>query len=460
MRIEIPNEWTPREYQQPAWDARMLGMDRFCLVWHRRGGKDSFGLNLAAIESQKRVGLYWHMLPTQIQAKKVVWRGIDRNQRRMIDQAFPKPMRAATNNTDMLIEFKNSSMWQAVGSDNYDALIGSNPVGIVFSEFSVADPMAWNYLRPILAENGGWAVFIFTARQRNHGYQLAQMAKKNPKWFYSMLTVDDTKRPDGSPVIGPEVIQEERDSGMSENMVRQEYFCDFDAMNEGALFGEELKRMKREARIGHYPPDPALPVHTFWDIGVNDRNSIVMAQATQGRIHIVGHYCNRGKGMPYYFKVLRDWAKDYSVNFGRHYGPHDIAVRDYADARARTRAQIALQDHKWRFEVTPNMLLGDQMEAARAVFPKVFINETPYEYEEPSLNSLQDALESATREFDERLQQFKDRPVHDWTSHSVSAFLNLGVNMRDFMFEDRATPAMTQAVVMGQGKARQWSPYG
>lgn len=434
----------------------MQGIDRHCLVWHRRAGKDSFGLNIAAVESQRRVGLYWHMLPQQTHARKVIWNGIDREQRRMIDQAFPPPMRAATNKSEMLIEFKNGSMWQCVGSDNYDALIGSNPVGIVFSEYSVADPLAWNYLRPILAENGGWAIFIFTARQRNHGYRLAQMAKRNPKWFYSTLTVDDTKRPDGRPVISAEVIQEERDSGMSEDMVSQEYYCDFDAMNDGALFGNEMVKLKKESRIGHHPPDPSLPVHTFWDIGVNDRNSIVMVQAAQNRITCVGHYSNRGKGMPFYFKVLRDWARVFEVSFGQHFGPHDIEQRVYSDPRARTRREIALQDHQWRFEVTPAMPLGDQMEAARAVFPKVYINETEYEYEEPSLNGLMDALESATREYDEKLQNFKDRPTHDWTSHTVSAFLNMGVNMRSWMFEDSAMPRLTKPVVAKQ----KWSPYG
>jgi len=243
---------------------------------------------------------------------------------------------------------------------------------------------------------------------------------------------------------------------MSEDMVNQEYYCDFDAMNDGALFGNEMVKLKKENRISHHPPDPSLPVHTFWDIGVNDRNSIVMVQAAQNRITCVGHYSNRNKGMPFYFKVLRDWARVFEVSFGQHFGPHDIEQRVYSDARARTRRAIALQDHQWRFEVTPLMLLGDQMEAVRAVFPKVWINETEYEYDDPSLNGLLDALESATREYDEKLQNFKDRPTHDWTSHTVSAFLNMGVNMREWMFEDSAMPRLTKPVVAKQ----RWSPYG
>jgi len=446
--IILPNGWSTREYQAPAWEARVVnGVLRLCLVWHRRAGKDSFGLNVTAVETQKRVGLYWHMLPSQVQARKVIWNGIDKNGRRMIDQAFPQEMRANTQKHEMLIEYKNGSMWQCVGSDNYDALMGGNPVGVVFSEYSVADPMAWNFIRPILAENGGWAIFIFTARQRNHGYKLAMMAKNNPKWFYSLQTVKDTKRPDGTPVITQQAVQDEIDDGMSENMADQEFNCNFDAMNDGALFGDELVKLKKEKRIGHYPVDPAIPVHTFWDLGVNDRNSIIMVQATQNKITLVGHYCNRNKGMPYYFKVLKDWAKDNNASFGRHFGPHDIDKRVYSDPRARTRLQIAFEDHGWAFEKTANMLLADQMEAARSVFPKVFISETEYEYEDASLNELLDALESATREYDERYQTFKDRPLHDWTSHTVSAFLNMGVNMREWMFDDAPKPFGGETVI-------------
>ena len=111
-----------------------------------------------------RTGVYWHMLPTATQARKAVWDAVDGEGRRVLDQVFPRPLRAATSATEMKIALKCGSLWQLVGSDNFNALVGANPVGVVFSEYSLADPAAWDYVRPILAENGGWAVFIFTPR--------------------------------------------------------------------------------------------------------------------------------------------------------------------------------------------------------------------------------------------------------------------------------------------------------
>ena len=138
MQICIPNAWNPRPYQRRLWDYFAKGGRRAVAVWHRRCGKDSLALNLEASKAlTERVGVYWHMLPLNTQARKVIWDGVDRYGRRMIDQAFPKELRQSTNDQEMKIVFKNGSVWQCVGSDNYDALVGSNPVGVVFSEYSV-----------------------------------------------------------------------------------------------------------------------------------------------------------------------------------------------------------------------------------------------------------------------------------------------------------------------------------
>ena len=173
----------------------------------------------------QRVGIYWHMLPLNTQARKVVWDAIDKQGRRVIDQVFPLPLRKSVNSTEMKIELWNGSIWQCVGSDNYNALVGSNPVGVVFSEYSLADPAAWDFIRPILAENGGWALFIYTPRGKNHGYTLYNTALA-AGWFVQKLTVDDTK------AVPQEVIDDERRAGMSESMIEQEFYCSFEAMDD------------------------------------------------------------------------------------------------------------------------------------------------------------------------------------------------------------------------------------
>jgi hypothetical protein len=98
-----------------------------------------------------RVGNYWHLLPQQNQARKAIFDAVNpKTGRRRIDDAFPEEIRETTREQDMMIRFKNGSTWQVVGSDNYNALVGSPPVGVVFSEYALSDPSSWAFIRPIL----------------------------------------------------------------------------------------------------------------------------------------------------------------------------------------------------------------------------------------------------------------------------------------------------------------------
>ena len=232
----IPNDWRPRPHQLSLFDQFGHGKRyrRGCAVWHRRAGKDSCALNLTARDMFRRVGSYWHLFPEQAQARRAVWNGIDGQGRRIIDQVLPPQVRARTSGQEMLIETLNGSMWQMAGSDNYDSLVGSNPVGVVFSEWSLANPDAWEYIRPILVENDGWALFIYTPRGRNHGHATYLRALEADSWFCEKLTVEDTG------LITPAQIEEERRAGMSDGKIGQEFYCSFDADIDEQLIPYDL----------------------------------------------------------------------------------------------------------------------------------------------------------------------------------------------------------------------------
>ena len=234
--VTIPHDWTPRPHQRALFDQFGHGKTyrRGCAVWHRRAGKDSCALNLTARDMFRRVGTYWHLFPEQAQARRAIWNGIDRAGRRIIDQMLPPAVRARTSAQEMLIETVNGSIWQMAGSDNFDSLVGSNPVGVVFSEWALSHPDAWEYLRPILVENDGWALFIYTPRGRNHGHATYLRALEADTWFCEKLTVDDTG------LITPAQIEEERRAGMSDGKIGQEFFCSFDADIDEQLISHDL----------------------------------------------------------------------------------------------------------------------------------------------------------------------------------------------------------------------------
>ncbi|WP_316859943.1 hypothetical protein [uncultured Cohaesibacter sp.] len=138
------------------------------------------------------------------------------------------------------------------GSDNYDSLVGSNPVGVVFSEWALANPAAWDYIRPILLENGGWALFITTPRGRNHAYSTHQMAVHNDDWLAERLAWYDTG------LLSAEDIQRERDSGMSENRIDQEYGCSFEADTDEQFISSEAVARARKLEAVSAIDDPMV----------------------------------------------------------------------------------------------------------------------------------------------------------------------------------------------------------
>ena len=416
--ITLPNKWMARPHQgslfQYMFDGGSMQRKRAVQVWHRRAGKDSCSLQLGAIASQQRIGTIWHMLPTQKQGRKVVWDGIDKAGRRMIDQAFPKEMRAKTNNSEMQIGMKNGSIWQVVGSDNYDSLIGANPMGVIFSEYSVANPAAWDYIRPILAENGGWAIFIYTPRGKNHGFKLYDMASKNPHWFSSHLTVEDTFDREGNPLIGQDVIQAERDEGMSEEKIQQEYYGSWDAGMEGAYYTKELNEAKGDNRVGKFPHDPSKLCYTFWDIGFRDNTSIIICQeGANGKPVAIDHLSKRNTSLEEWIRDLRSLP----YNFAEHWGPHDLDHHDYTTGK--TRKEFA-SNLNFEFEIVPNIPVADGIDATRAMI-KVM------SFDEEKCGALLDSLYSYRREFDEKNNIFRDKPVHDWASHDADCIRYLSV---------------------------------
>jgi hypothetical protein len=308
--ITLPNGWRPRPYQLPLWQALEAGCKRAVAVWHRRSGKDDIALHWTACQAVQKPGTYWHLLPQQNQARKAIWDAVDPHTgMRRVDWAFPKELRDSTREQDMLIRLKNGSTWQVVGSDSYNALVGSPPAGIVYSEYMLSDPNAWSFMRPILLENGGWALFNGTPRGRNHLHALYELGQREEGWFSQLLTIEDTG------VLTPaQVAQErrevarERGDEEAENYIRQEFYCSWDAAIPGSYYGRLIADAEARKRIGAVPWDPRHLVITAWDLGVGDSTAIWFVQRSGREIWVIDYYEMSGEGRPHYAKILQEKA--------------------------------------------------------------------------------------------------------------------------------------------------------
>lgn len=410
--LVLPYRYEPRYYQQPMWNFFERGGKRAAAVWHRRAGKDLFAVNLICCSAMERVGLYWHLFPTYSQGRKIAWDGRTKDGRAFIDY-IPKELRDGDPNaTEMKVKLTTGSIYQVVGADNIDRLVGSNPVGVVLSEWSLIDPRVWDFLRPILRENEGWALFIYTPRGHNHGYTLYNMARGNPKWFCEKLGIKETK------VLAEEDMEEERAAGMPEELIQQEFYCSFEAGMAGSYYGSLIERAKKDGRVGLFPHDPYLDVHTAWDLGMNDEMVIWFFQVVQGVPKIIDYYSNSGEGLAHYARVLRE--KEYT--YGYHLAPHDIEVRELGTGVSRKQAAKELGI---KFRTVKKLGLLDGIEAVRSILPMCHFNEKPTEH------GLQ-ALMEYSKTYDEKLKVFKEHPIHNWASHPADGFRILAVGANQY----------------------------
>jgi phage terminase large subunit len=307
-----------------------------------------------------------------------------------------------------------------VGSDNYNALVGSPPYGVVYSEYMLSDPNAWSFIRPIMRENGGWALFNGTPRGRNHLHGLYELGLKEPGWFSELLTVRDTGAMSEEELAKERrEIASERGDDEADNIIAQEYFCSWDAAIPGSYYGKAIAKAERDGRITAVPYNPTLPVITAWDLGVGDSTAIwFIQQDRSGAVKVIDFYEAAGVGADHYARVLKD--KEYW--YEGHYLPHDADVREWgnnAASRVDTLKGMGVKPVK----VLGRASIDDGINAVRVLLPRCYFDAVKCER---GLN----ALRQYQKLWDDKLKTFRDNPLHDWTSHASDAFRYLAQGLK------------------------------
>lgn len=418
--ITIPHNYTPWDHQWNMWEyfQRDIPHLRGVGVWHRRAGKDISAINLLGAKAMQRKGLYWHLFPTYQQGRKIAWDGMTSDGDRFTD-TFPEELVEGVNHTNMKVSLKGGSIYQIVGADDPDSLVGSNPVGIILSEWSLMNPRVWQYVEPMLLANGGWALFIYTPRGRNHGYDTFNMAMADPDWYCEKITIEDTRKSDGSPIITKEQIDKLRAQGVPEEIIQQEYYCSFDAALVGAYYGQQMAAARSEGRIRKVPYDHYAPVHTMWDLGMDDEMAVWFFQEIGSELHFIDSYSNHGEGLGHYIHMLK--SKPYMQNYGQHWAPHDIKVRELGTGKSRWETAYRMGI---RFDIAPKLEVIDGINAVRQILPICYFDE------EKCATGIR-ALFEYTKEYDDKKGVYKNKPLHDWTSHWADALRTGSVAYRN-----------------------------
>ncbi|NBT50737.1 MAG: hypothetical protein EBT12_04150 [Marivivens sp.] len=393
----------------------MLDANRFnVLVCHRRFGKTVCAINhllKRAIEEQKPNPRLAYLAPTYRQAKNVAWD--------YLKQFSEKIPGTKYHETELRCDLPNGARISLLGAENPNSLRG------IYLDMAVMDEVADmpesifpEVIRPALSDRKGSCVFIGTPQGHNYFHDLWEAAASTEGWARKMYRASETKIVDDDELAAARAT-------MTEDQYNQEFECSWVANVPGSVYGKELQDADDAGRITSVPYIRDHRVDTYWDLGMHDYTAIWFVQNVgRGDIHVIDFYQNQGEGLPHYARVLDE--KNYL--YGNHYGPHDLEVRELGTGKSRREAAWNLGIN---FRTVPRLPVEDGIHAARLLIPRCH-------FDRDACREGLEALRHYHRAYNERTRQFRDQPVHDWSSHAADAWRTAAIGLENQTTHGRA----------------------
>lgn len=430
----IETGFKPRKHQLILHN----GLKRFTVsVTHRRFGKTHYWVN-RQITKANAMTLHkprlFYVAPTYNMAKKIAWD---------IFKTFTHKIPGVSyNENDLRIDFSgNDSRIQLLSAENPRANVGIYADDVVFDEFGDMVPSVWTEVfRPTLSDRGGTAAFAGTLRGTNHFWEMYQRAISGdyPDWAGFLFKASETG------IIHPDELADlKRD--MPEEEYLQEYECDPHAAGAiGSYWAKNLALAGKEDRITEVPYDSALPVDTYWDLGVSDAMAIWFVQSTRGRHQIINYMERVESDLTISLKKLRELPYVY----GRTVLPHDAQVR--ALETGRSRVEYLYSQGVKNITVVPRVPHKiDSIDAARRIMSSCYFDRKNCE---DGLKKLQQYKKS----WNEKTMSYGDNPRHDFTSHAADSFQCFAMSARESSTDSQDTFTRANRNRSGQLEAERY----
>lgn len=325
MTRQVPFYFEPRPYQEAAWARRRSGdYDYYVKIWHRQAGKDTDDIQYALFDAYERPGV------------QSIYVGLDNKwiRRNIWDKVIDGRKHWASYPDDIIepretaqqVLMRNNpgdlapAMLQFLGFKESESVIGSSYNNFYVSELSLYRRGAFDYLEPIwdMKKANGEKFLVnmnFTPRGINNtaaDFLMAYTKEDDPaKWpgahgrvYVDWMPADRSFRRDGTRVISDDQLDEIRDRCIrrtgNDLLFRQEYMCEFTAVNAGLVF-PGIEKVREERRYMPYNLDPGKPVYMAWDISSKDKQSdwtsCIVFQYYNGRMFIFDWYENNRKAV-------------------------------------------------------------------------------------------------------------------------------------------------------------------
>jgi hypothetical protein len=182
---------------------------------------------------------------------------------------------------------------------------------------------------------------------------------------------------------------------------------------DGAIYEHELAELIKEHRYTIVRHDPSVPVNTFFDLGINDKTTIIAVQFIGKEVRCINYSSDNNKSIEgHWIPLLQSWERDLAYNYATHHIPHDAKQRDKFDGNS---IETKMREKLGNVKVLPMHRLQDGINSTRTMFRNVWIDKVHCE-------GLVDDLQRYVRQYDNVNNCWKNDPVHNDASHSADAF--------------------------------------
>lgn len=198
---------------------------------------------------------------------------------------------------------------------------------------------------------------------------------------------------------------------------------------KGAYYKKQMTRAWKERRITSVPHDPAIPVYTWWDLGVSDSMVVGFFQFVGQEIHVIDYHEDTGEGIANYAKVLKDKSDEHGYIYKAHFAPHDIMARELTTgvSRYETAKKLGItfetryaDNGRDLLSAVPMLGIADGIDAMRNKFKRVWIDEKKCE-------RLIECLTNYQKEWNDKMGEFKATALHDQFSHAADMMRYMAV---------------------------------
>lgn len=176
---------------------------------------------------------------------------------------------------------------------------------------------------------------------------------------------------------------------------------------DGAIYASEIRDAVEQKRIRPVPYDPMLKVHTVWDLGFNDRMSVILVQRLLNQIMVIDFLEDQHKKYDWYVTQI----KDRKYNLGKAWLPHDAGHDSplLAPTPVKTLKTLGLDCS----EPLPREDIEVGIKRVRQTFPRIYFDENKAKGLIDHLKRYRRTIPSTTNE--------PQGPLHDEHSHAADA---------------------------------------